>query len=60
MHYQLGLSWYLHQPESNQLSLTKVLELERLGPIDQTPGIPWSDKNGGEWSFQVKGVYRPF
>ena len=25
-HYQLVLSWYLHQPESHQLSFTKVLE----------------------------------
>ena len=26
-HYQLVLSWYLHQPESHQLSLQKVLDL---------------------------------
>merc|ERR1719458_2201228 len=25
-HYQLVLSWYLHQPESHQLSLHKVSE----------------------------------
>ena len=25
-HYQLVLSWYLHQPESHQLSLQKVLD----------------------------------
>ena len=38
-HYQLVLSWYLHQPESHQLSLHKGLRLtqwERLGPIDRT------------------------
>ena len=46
-HYQQVLSWYLHQPESHQLSLQKVLsvsEFETLGPIDRTPGIPGSDK----------------
>ena len=35
----------LHQPESRQLSLKKLSELETLGPIDRTPGIPGSDKN---------------
>ena len=25
-HYQMVLSWYLHQPESHQLSLNKVLD----------------------------------
>ena len=34
------------QPESHQISLTKVSELETLGSIDRTPGIPGSDKNG--------------
>ena len=50
--YQLVLSWHLHQPESHQLSLIKVTQLDRSGPIDRTPGIPGSDKNGfnGWWS----------
>ena len=47
-HHQLVLSWYLHQPESHQLSLQKVLESlsqwETSGPIDRTPGTPGSDK----------------
>ena len=46
-HYQLVLSLYLHQPESHQFSLHKVLESlslwERTGPIDRTPGTPGSD-----------------
>ena len=34
----------------------KVLYLDRLGPIDRTPGIPGSDKNGAaniqlRWRF---------
>ena len=35
-HYQLVLSWYLHQPESHQLSLQKVLLVSdnwSIGPI---------------------------
>ena len=45
-HCHLVLSWYLHQLESHQLSLHKGLvltQLETLGPVDQTPGIPGSD-----------------
>ena len=42
-HYQFVLSWYLHQPESHQLSLKKVLLTS--GPKDRTPGLPGSDKN---------------
>ena len=44
-HYQLVLTWYLHQPESHQLSLQNVLEWETTGPIDRTPGTPGSDKD---------------
>ena len=44
-HYQLVLSLYLHQPESHQLSFTKVTQWETTGPIDRTPGTPGSDKN---------------
>merc|ERR1719209_527388 len=39
LHYQLVLSWYLHQPESHQLSLNKVYSLSQLEttrPIDRT------------------------
>ena len=43
-HYQLVLSWYLHQPETHQLSQQNISHLETLGPIDRTPGIPGSDK----------------
>ena len=45
----IALNWYLHQPESHQLSLNKPLEWTRLetpGPIDQTPDSPGSDKDG--------------
>ena len=36
-HYQLLLSWYLHQPESHQLSLHNWLsEFETTRPIDLT------------------------
>ena len=53
-HYQLVLSWYLHQPESHQLSLQKVTQLERTGPIDRTPGTPGSDKKGAwDWSHGI-------
>ena len=48
-HYQLVLSWYLHQPESHQISLKKMLywltHSVTSGPIDRTPGLPGSDKN---------------
>ena len=51
-HYQLVLSWYLHQPESHQLSLQKVTQFvslfETLEPIDRTPGTPGSDKKSGK------------
>ena len=40
------LSCYPHQPESHQLSLHKVVQWERTGPIDRTPGTPGSNKNG--------------
>ena len=43
-HYQLVLGWYHHQPESTQLSLTKVSEFVTSGPLDRTPGLPGSDK----------------
>ena len=33
-HYQLVLSWYLHQPESHQLSLHKVSYSLTSGPKD--------------------------
>ena len=44
-HYQLVLSWYIHQPESHQFSLQKLSQFQRTGPIDRTPGTPGSDKN---------------
>ena len=44
---QLTLSLYLRQPESHQLSLNNLSQLERTGPIDRTPGTPWSDKKMG-------------
>ena len=47
-HYQSALSWYVHQPESHQLSLQKgvfVSDEQTPGPIDRTPDIPGSDKN---------------
>merc|ERR1711954_78077 len=44
-YHQLELSWYLHQPELHQLSQPNISLLQRLGPIDRTPGIPGSDKN---------------
>ena len=48
-HYQLVLTWYLHQPESHQLSLNKVshslTDGQTSGPKDRTPGLPGSDKN---------------
>ena len=46
-HYQLVLSWYPHQPESqlSQLSLNKVLESLTFGPNYRTPGLPGSDKD---------------
>ena len=42
-YYQLVLSWYPHQPESHQLSLTKHYSLTHLlttGPNYRTPGLP--------------------
>ena len=44
-HHQLVLSCYFHQPESYQLSLTNVLDLDTFRLIDRTPGTPGSDKN---------------
>ena len=41
----LVLSWYLQKAESHQLYLQNLPQLERLGPIDRTPGTPGSDKN---------------
>ena len=56
-HYQLVLSLYLHQPESHQFSLQKVLdsvsEWERTGPIDRTPGTPGSDKKHEIIKFKI-------
>ena len=43
-HYQLVLSWYLHQQESHKLSLPKVFKFERSEPIDRTPETPGSNK----------------
>ena len=43
-HYQLVLSWELHQLESHKLSFNKVW-WQTLGPIDRTPGIPGSARN---------------
>ena len=44
--YQLVLRWYLHQPQSHQVSLQNVVsELDRYRPMDRTPGIPGFDKN---------------
>ena len=43
-HHQFVLSWYLHQPESHQLSFKSMSYLDRSRPIDRTPGIPVSDK----------------
>ena len=47
-HYQLVLSWYIHQPESHQLSLKKglsVTDRQTSGPKDRTPETLGSDKN---------------
>merc|ERR1719186_244493 len=47
LHYQLVLSWYLHQPESHQLNLQNLpqsVRIERLGPIDQIPETAGSSK----------------
>ena len=38
-HYQLVLAWYLHQPESHQLSLQNVSEWVISGAKDRTPGL---------------------
>ena len=35
------------------ISFTNVCELQRLGPIDRTPGIPGSDKNFEWWRVLV-------
>ena len=49
---KLFLSWYLHQPESHQISLKKMLywltHSVTSGPIDRTPGLPGSDKKVGQ------------
>ena len=44
---ELVLTWYHHQPESYQLSLTKVSHLQTDGQSDPKigPGLPGSDKN---------------
>ena len=42
-HYQLVLAWYLHQPETHQLSFTNLSDSLTTGPIDRTPGTPGSD-----------------
>ena len=48
-HYQLVLSWYLHQPESHQLSLNKVAQLVSCWHPDPKigPRFTWVDKNKG-------------
>ena len=46
------LSWYLHQPESHQLSFQQGLG-QTSGPRDRTPGLPGSDKNGKLVDFQL-------
>ena len=48
-HYQLVLGWYLHQPESHQLSLKSVSDSVTSGPNYRTPGLPGSDKNKPVW-----------
>ena len=55
-HYQLVLTWYLHQPESHQLSFKSISSVT-TGPIDRTPGTPGSDKN---WIliFKMNSVVR--
>ena len=49
MALSVSMSWYLHQPESHQLSLNKVshslTHSQTSGPKDRTPGLPGSDKN---------------
>ena len=54
-HYQLVLGWYHHQPESTQLSLTKVSEFVTSGPLDRTPGLPGSDKKVAQGESGPKG-----
>ena len=44
-YHQLELSWYLHQPETHQLSQQNITDGQTPGPIDRTPGIHGSDKN---------------
>ena len=43
--HPVELSWYLHQPETHQLSQPNIRDGLTPGPIDRTPGIPGSDKN---------------
>ena len=62
-HYQLVLSWYLHQPESHQLSFTKVSDRRTTGPIDRTPGTPGSDKKYNESGISIdelRGKWKPY
>ena len=44
-HHQLVLRSYFHQPESYQLSLTNVLDLDTSRLIDRTSGTPGSFKS---------------
>ena len=53
-HHQLVLTWYLHQPESHQLSLTKR-HLLTSGPNYRTPGLPGSDKKLNSKLVAVNG-----
>ena len=50
-HYQLVLSWYLHQPESQRLGLS---DGRTSGPKYWTPGLPGSDKNWGANKRQIE------
>ena len=45
-HHQLVLRWHHHQPESHQFPKALVcMYVQRLRPIDRTPGTPGSVKN---------------
>ena len=58
-YYQLVLSWYLHQPESHQLSLKKLcMDLVTSRPIDRTPGIPGSDINATKFIYKWHKFYQ--
>ena len=50
-HFELVLSWYLHQPESQRLGLS---DGRTSGPKYWTPGLPGSDKNWGANKRQIE------